>query len=99
MGCCRYCAFSTKTKHPVLTRPISNPHTLISYPRLLEPRFPTLLPRLRGMDRAKAIPALFWISFGLWMLISIIVLVVGGLVSGDWEKARPNPLALGGAHS
>ena len=36
---CRYCTLSTKTKHPVLTRPISNPQNPFSAPQILEPRF------------------------------------------------------------
>ena len=36
-GVCRYCAFSVKTKHPVLTRPISNPQNPFSTPKLWSP--------------------------------------------------------------
>ena len=34
---CRYCTFSVKTKHPVLTRPISNPHNPFSTPKFWSP--------------------------------------------------------------
>ena len=36
-GVCRYCDFSTKTKHPVLTRPISNPQNPCSAPKFWSP--------------------------------------------------------------
>ena len=34
---CRYCACSTETKHPVLTRPISNPQNPFSAPKFWSP--------------------------------------------------------------
>ena len=34
---CRYCAFSVKTKHPVLTRPILNPQNPFSAPKFWSP--------------------------------------------------------------
>ena len=34
---CRYCAFSVKTKHPVLNRSISNPQSPFSTPEFLSP--------------------------------------------------------------
>ena len=37
MGVCRYCTFSTKNKHPVLTRPISNVWNPFSAPKLWSP--------------------------------------------------------------
>ena len=36
-GVCRYCAFSVNTKHPVLTRPISNPQNPIYTPTFWSP--------------------------------------------------------------
>ena len=36
---CRYCAFSAKIKHPILTRPISNPQNPFSTPKFWSPGF------------------------------------------------------------
>ena len=38
MGCADTVPFQPKTKHPVLTRPISNPQNPFSTPQMLEPR-------------------------------------------------------------